>query len=97
MKFYVDFSIFASSVDAYGNATGYVDLAYLPAAGDTFKLLSETDTGPALFLRVDEVTAAEGEEAGTIALEGHVVEGRDVADALGRRLANETTLFVDVY
>ncbi|MGH8037933.1 MAG: hypothetical protein ACREPD_09340 [Stenotrophomonas sp.] len=97
MKFHVDFSIYASPVDAYGNATGYVDPAYLPAAGDKFKLLSETEAGPALLLRVDKVRSAEGEEVGSIALEDHVVEGRDVAEALSRRLANETSLFVYVY
>lgn len=39
MKVHIDFSIFASPTEAYGNVTGFLELPEAPALGDTISFL----------------------------------------------------------
>jgi len=97
MKFHVDMSLYSSPSDPYANVTGYAELASYPCVGELFQLINESDTGPALFLRIESVRDAGAEDSGSIALEDYVVDGRESAERLGERLDRETDFHVYVY
>lgn len=97
MKFYVDFSLYASPNYPYANVTGYVERPHTPYVGELLVLIDESASGPALVLPVAAVRDSVALGAGSVWLEDYVLDGIEMAEEIGRRLDAETKLLVYVY
>lgn len=97
MRFHIDTVLYSTPNIPYANVTGYVELPSYPRVGDLLQLMGDSDAGPSLLLRIDEVRDDASEETGSITLEDHVVEGPGLVERLGERLDKETRFHVYVY
>jgi len=99
MKIRIDFSLFASPTDAYGNVTGLLELPNTPQIGDRITLAGHE-------FRVEHVNHFDFEFAGlkggdakgiSIGLDDLVLTSRGEAKEFASRLERETGLMCDEY
>lgn len=97
MKFRIDFSLFYSPTQPYGNVTGYIEAPSHAQAGDVIPLLGGGAVEEHLALRVDSTLKSGDDHIVTLMLEDHVVDGHSNAQALARRLEADDRFFVYAY
>jgi hypothetical protein len=101
MNIEIDFSIFDSSVSAYGNVTGQVSVNEVPEVGSYVDFIGRKGRivadGFSGALRVDHITPVPDVGSIIYGLEDVVVSSLGDAKELGRRLTEEINLFVVDY
>jgi len=90
MRYDVDFSIFESPNDPYGNVTGDLELESLPSVGSIVRVLDET-----LALRVQFINVVNGRPV--IGFDDVVAESPRHAALLAERLERDEGLFCPKY
>ena len=92
MKYTIDFSIFSSPTEAYGNATGEIELRLPPRIGQTVDLVCGVQLKITSFAEnVDGWTGV------GIGLEDMVFNSREEARDFALRLESELNFFVVTY
>lgn len=97
MKFRIDFSLFYSPTQPYGNVKGYIEAPSHAQPGDVILLLDDGAVDEHLALRVDSTLKSGDDHIVTLMLEDHLVDGHSAAEALAHMLEADDRFFVDVY
>ena len=89
LKYSIDFSVFASPTEAYGNVTGELDFARVPETGDKLRLFDD--------LELAIVSLIPHQDTFPVGLDDIVFGSRREAQLCGRRLEELLDLFCVVY
>lgn len=92
MKYAVDFSIFVSPTEAFGNATGELDFSSPPVIGHIVELVD----GKSAKIRTIS-SNVEGWVGTTLGLDDIVLEPNEKAHEFAKRLEDELNFFVVPY
>lgn len=92
MKYAIDFSIFSSPTEAFGNATGELDFPSPPVIGQVVELVA------GISVKIKTISSnLEGWTGTSLGLDDIVLEPNESAHELAKRLEVEMGLFVVPY